>query len=116
MNNLQYISVAEAKMKPNLKLLTCMIESTLLYLIGSCQEDSGEHFKQQSGCANSQIECFLQSGECVEAQTNVDVIVDLEQFKQLLDSRLPLVFQGASVEEAELAWPGRGTDIPSPFP
>ncbi len=43
----------------------------------------------------------------MEAHTNVDVVVDLQQFKQLLDSRLPLVFAGASVASAELPWPGR---------
>ena len=58
---------------------------------------------------------MLQSGDCVEAHTNVDVVVNLEQFKDLLDSRLPLVFQGTSVAEAEIAWPGRGLDISSPF-
>ena len=58
---------------------------------------------------------LLQGGECVEAHTNVDVVVDLEEFRGLLDSRLPLVFKGASVEEAEIEWPGRGFNISSPF-
>lgn len=43
----------------------------------------------------------------MEAHTNVDVVVDLQQFKELLDSRLPLVFAGATVASAELPWPGR---------
>ncbi len=43
--------------------------------------------------------------DCVEAHTNVDVVVDLVAFKALLDSRLPLVFAGASKAEAELPWP-----------
>ena len=41
----------------------------------------------------------------MEAHTNVDVVVDLTQFRALLESRLPLVFAGASVEEAALPWP-----------
>lgn len=43
--------------------------------------------------------------DCVEAHTNVDVIVNLEEFRELLANRLPLVFAGASVEEAALPWP-----------
>ena len=46
----------------------------------------------------------------MEAHTNVDVIVDLEALKGLLDSRLPLVFRGASVKEAELPWPASGVE------
>lgn len=43
--------------------------------------------------------------ECVEAHTNVDIIVDIPQLKLLLDSRLPLVFAGASVKAASAIWP-----------
>lgn len=46
-----------------------------------------------------------QTEECVEAHTNVDVVVDLAQFRALLESRLPLVFGGASVADAALPWP-----------
>ena len=46
-----------------------------------------------------------QTEECVEAHTNVDVVVDLAQLRALLQSRLPLVFAGASVEAAALPWP-----------
>jgi hypothetical protein len=42
---------------------------------------------------------------CSQAHTNVDVIVNLEEFRALLASRLPLVFAGASVAEAALPWP-----------
>ena len=41
----------------------------------------------------------------MEAHTNVDVVVNLDEFRALLESRLPLVFSGASVEEAALPWP-----------
>ena len=41
----------------------------------------------------------------LQAHTNVDVIVNLEEFRALLASRLPLVFAGASVAEAALPWP-----------
>lgn len=41
----------------------------------------------------------------MEAHTNVDVVVDLAQLRALLQSRLPLVFAGASVEAAALPWP-----------
>ena len=53
-------------------------------------------------------ECWTE--ECVEAHTNVDVIVDLQAVRALLDSRLPLVFQGKSVKEASLPWPPSGDD------
>lgn len=43
--------------------------------------------------------------DCVEAHTNVDVIVDLDEFRALLDSRLPLVWGGSSVHDAALPWP-----------
>ena len=43
--------------------------------------------------------------ECVEAHTNIDIVVNLAELKILLDSRLPLVFTGASVAEAALPWP-----------
>lgn len=46
-----------------------------------------------------------QTEDCVEAHTNVDVVVNLDEFRALLESRLPLVFAGASVEEAALPWP-----------
>ncbi len=46
-----------------------------------------------------------QTEDCVEAHTNVDVVVNLDEFRALLESRLPLVFGGASVEEAALPWP-----------
>ena len=46
-----------------------------------------------------------QTEECVEAHTNVDVVVALAQLRALLQSRLPLVFAGASVETAALPWP-----------
>jgi hypothetical protein len=35
----------------------------------------------------------------------VDIVVDLAAFTALLDSRLPLVFGGASVADAALPWP-----------
>jgi hypothetical protein len=41
----------------------------------------------------------------LQAHTNVDVIINLEEFRALLASRLPLVFAGASVSEAALPWP-----------
>ena len=52
----------------------------------------------------SNAECMNE--ECVEASTQVDVVVDLVAFKALLDSRLPLVFAGARVADAALPWPG----------
>lgn len=41
----------------------------------------------------------------MEAHTNVDVTVDLAALKQLLDSRLPLVFNNTPVAQAALPWP-----------
>lgn len=43
--------------------------------------------------------------ECVEAHTNVDVIVDIQQFKALLDDRLPFVWNGSTVPDAAIPWP-----------
>jgi protein O-GlcNAc transferase len=45
--------------------------------------------------------------ECVEAHTNVDVVVDVPALRALLASRLPLVYAGASVADAALPWPDR---------
>ena len=41
----------------------------------------------------------------MEAHTNIDVVVNLDDFKALLDSRLPLVFANTSVADATLPWP-----------
>ena len=43
--------------------------------------------------------------ECVEAHTNIDVIVDIVAVRALLVSRLPLVWNGTAVEVAALPWP-----------
>ena len=47
----------------------------------------------------------LQTEDCVEAHTNVDVVVNIEELRALLVSRLPLVFAGATVKQAALPWP-----------
>ena len=47
----------------------------------------------------------VQSEECVEAHTNVDVIVDLQELKGLIASRLPLIEAGVPVSAASLPWP-----------
>ena len=47
----------------------------------------------------------MQTEDCVEAHTNVDVVVNLDELRSLLESRLPLVFAGASVADAALPWP-----------
>lgn len=43
----------------------------------------------------------------MEAHTNVDVVVNLEELRALLADRLPLVYAGYPVEEAALPWPGQ---------
>ncbi|CAL5223424.1 g5938 [Coccomyxa viridis] len=43
--------------------------------------------------------------DCVEAHTNVDVVVNVAELRALLVSCLPRVFEGASVESASLPWP-----------
>ena len=43
--------------------------------------------------------------ECVEAHTNVDVIVNVPEFRALLADRLPLVRAGWAVSSAEVPWP-----------
>ncbi len=57
-----------------------------------------------SGCKSDARAC-MQTEDCVEAHTNVDVVVNLGELRALLESRLPLVFGGASVAEAALPWP-----------
>ena len=59
-------------------------------------------------CAGEMLKrslAWAQTEDCVEAHTNVDVVVNLDEVRALLESRLPLVFAGASVEEAALPWP-----------
>jgi hypothetical protein len=43
--------------------------------------------------------------DCVEAQTDTDIVLDLNAIKALLDSRMPLLWDGKSVRAAELPWP-----------
>lgn len=47
--------------------------------------------------------------ECVEAHTNVDIIVDIDQLKSMLDARIPQVLAGVSVKKMTKAglnvWP-----------
>jgi hypothetical protein len=45
--------------------------------------------------------------ECVEAHTNVDVIVNIEELRSLMGNRLPYVYEGRGVEELRLPWPSR---------
>ena len=51
---------------------------------------------------------LVQTEDCVEAHTNVDVVVNLGELRVLLDGRLPLVFAGAGVQDAALPWPECG--------
>lgn len=41
----------------------------------------------------------------MEAHTNVDVVVHLKELRALLQDRLPMVYEGVSVEHAKLPWP-----------
>ncbi len=41
----------------------------------------------------------------MEAHTNVNVVVNVEELRALLTDRMPLVFAGASVEDTALPWP-----------
>ncbi|KAL0050159.1 hypothetical protein WJX82_005404 [Trebouxia sp. C0006] len=43
--------------------------------------------------------------DCVEAHTNVDVVVNVNEFRALLKDRLPHVWAGKSVAEAAIPWP-----------
>ena len=47
----------------------------------------------------------LQTEDCVEAHTNVDVVVNVAELRALLETCLPHVFDGASVDSASLPWP-----------
>ena len=48
---------------------------------------------------------WLQTEDCVEAHTNVDVVVNVAELRALLESCLPHVFDGASVKSASVPWP-----------
>ena len=50
------------------------------------------------------------TNECVEAHTNVDVILDLNEFGRLLEDVVPKVWDGISVTDAERPWPGHPSD------
>jgi len=62
-------------------------------------------------------QCYVE--ECVEAHTNVDVIVDIEQLKTMLDARIPRVLAGESVKKMIKAglsvWPDGNPDGPQPW-
>lgn len=47
----------------------------------------------------------VQTEDCVEAHTNVDIVVNLDELRALLRSRLPLVYNSASVKAAMAPWP-----------
>lgn len=47
----------------------------------------------------------MQTEDCVEAHTNVDVIVNVNELRNLLQDRLPHVWAGKSVAEAAISWP-----------
>lgn len=51
----------------------------------------------------AELQC--DSEECVEAHTNVDVVVDIGELRALLADRLPLVFAGWPVPSAAIPWP-----------
>lgn len=57
--------------------------------------------------------------ECVEAHTNVDIIVDIDQLKTMLDARIPRVLAGQSVKKMTKAglnvWPDGNPDGPQPW-
>ena len=47
----------------------------------------------------------VQTEDCVEAHTNVDVVVNVNEFRALLKDCLPHVWAGKSVAEAAIPWP-----------
>ena len=47
----------------------------------------------------------VQDEACVEAHTNVDVIVNIQELRDLIASRLPLISAGLPVKAAALPWP-----------
>lgn len=51
----------------------------------------------------------------MEAHTHVDIIVDLDELKQMLDARLPQVFAGASVSSLASVWPDTKPNGPQPW-
>ena len=65
----------------------------------------GRGLKPLSAMACACAQCNTE--ECVEAHTNVDVVVNLEELRVLLADRLPLVYAGYSVADAAINWPGQ---------
>ena len=46
-----------------------------------------------------------QGEACVEAHTNVDVIVNIQELHDLIASRLPLIEANLPIRAAALPWP-----------
>ena len=59
-----------------------------------------QNFQSTDLCA-----ACVQTEDCVEAHTNVDVVVNVNEFRALLQDRLPHVWAGKSVSEAAIPWP-----------
>ena len=47
----------------------------------------------------------VQDEACVEAHTNVDVIVNIQELRERIASRLPFIEAGLPVKAAALPWP-----------
>ena len=64
-----------------------------------------EQSSQAGGHPDETVLIWLQTEDCVEAHTNVDVVVNIAELRTLLETCLPHVFDGASVDQAALLWP-----------
>jgi Glycosyltransferase 61 len=72
----------------------CKFRNQTVYIAARDSERFGDWSSDQ--CATE---------ECVEAHTNVDVVVNVNEFRSLLADRLPYVYAGAPVDAARLPWP-----------
>lgn len=48
-------------------------------------------------------ECI--TGDCIHAHSKAEIIVDIEDFLHLFDSRLPFLSNGSTIQEARLPFP-----------
>ena len=86
-------------MLPNISVQPATASRIIVSPGSSCR-----NVQQREGILKAQF-VWLQTEDCVEAHTNVDVVVNIAELRTLLETCLPHVFAGASVESASLPWP-----------
>jgi len=81
-----------------------LLTHSLTHSLNDSLTHSLSHFRQNFQSTDLCVTC-VQTEDCVEAHTNVDVVVNVNEFRALLKDRLPHVWAGKSVSEAAVPWP-----------